>query len=599
MDDRGFILDTDATAQDVYSKLNSEEIRTLLLAPGQKPSPIICEMQVVPRPSSLQYEALSYVWGDTAKVKSISCNGFDFAVTESLFSALLHLRYRDSWRRIWVDQLCINQTAAPELMAQVSLMDKVYSCASRVIVWLGDCDQKMAQAWQLLQETALSTSLVRSDFLSSSPSPTPRKRPKTRRRLSGSSTRSTLSSQTASSSRESLSSSLCSSSPRAGGRRAVSSPALKHALAIFQHVWFRRKWTFQEIILAKAAIICSGDLEMAWSDLTTWYFHYASKLRSSSLLYDSQGSFENIMTVRNELDKGEVKLSSLLMLTRQRQSTKPEDAVYALLGLLPDLGHHLHTAGGAAPAKWTSETLLELYFAAFRYCLANENSLSILSAAGMYKGNSSTAFPTWLPDWREQLPLRPLVLVADQAGLEQYSAAGDTTPQYSWKASLFRNNILTVRGFRVGCVCTRQGFWPSTFLVADSTAQKVLDEKGEGAKFSQSITTLPVPAARSSRSPPTYAKRLFQAALQKKITCAPIRTSAMVETGDWLCLLLGGPVLYALSPVTEPMRSGAASLQQKEVVQCRFIGECSVNGLMRGELVSFEDEIEYLEFELI
>lgn len=122
MDDRGFLLDSDATAQNVYSNLQNDEIRTLLLAPGKKGTPLSCELQVVQSPGSTQFEALSYVWGDTIQSHTISCNGFDFAVTLSLYTALAHLRYSDSWRRLWVDQLCINQLESQELMKQVGMM---------------------------------------------------------------------------------------------------------------------------------------------------------------------------------------------------------------------------------------------------------------------------------------------------------------------------------------------------------------------------------------------------------------------------------------------------------------------------------------------
>ena len=137
MDDRGFILESNATVEDVYSKLHDSEIRTLLLAPGKKETPLVCEMQVVASPSSTQFEALSYVWGATTQSRSISCNGFDFSVTESLRTALLHLRYPDSWRRLWVDQLCINQREDNELMKQVGMMGEFISCHDPVKVHYG------------------------------------------------------------------------------------------------------------------------------------------------------------------------------------------------------------------------------------------------------------------------------------------------------------------------------------------------------------------------------------------------------------------------------------------------------------------------------
>jgi hypothetical protein len=122
MDDRGNLLDDHATLEDVYSTLSGQEIRVLLLEPGTKSAPLACELQVISSPKSTQFEALSYVWGATAKTKTLSCNGFPFPVTQSLHDALSHLRYADSWRRLWVDQMCINQAVEAELLQQLAIM---------------------------------------------------------------------------------------------------------------------------------------------------------------------------------------------------------------------------------------------------------------------------------------------------------------------------------------------------------------------------------------------------------------------------------------------------------------------------------------------
>ncbi|OAP64072.1 hypothetical protein AYL99_00044 [Fonsecaea erecta] len=656
MDDRGFILDSDATARDVYSALHGEEIRTLLLAPGEKGTPISCEMQVVPSPRSTQFEALSYVWGETTPSKLISCNGFAFSVTESLYTALLHLRYPDAWRRLWVDQLCINQHQGQELMKQVGLMGRLYSSACRVIVWLGRYDRKMSLAFELLQETSVSLSLVRSDFLNSSSAPsTPRTRSLTPRSTSKSPRLPRYPSR-ASGSRESLSSLSSStsslnslSSPRPNNRRHNTPPALKYALSIFQHVYFTRKWTFQEIILAKAAIICCGDLEMAWSDLSLWYFHYASKLRSSSLLYDSNGSFENILTVRNELDKGTLKLSKLLMLTRPRTSTKPEDAVYALLGLMPDLLEALKSEPNIQPPPGTvrsqEENLFYLYLQVFLYCIETEHDLAILSAAGRYRTSAEAKWPSWLPDWRQSLPLRPLILT-DSADLEPDSAfaedspndvlpgpQAETQPIYKLShrpglpiSSISTQASLTLSGVRLGFLVTRALTWPSVFLVADSQAQSLLSDGPDDNQFTQPIASLaPAFSNKLLKSSQTayhglklsYAASLLQKSLKIGAQCRSVRTSAMVESGDWLCAFRGGNVFYAVRPLDEfpnthqansssvrrgrsfghsraPMSSpGSANHQPARYL---FVGECAVHGLNPSETLAHPDEI--MEFEL-
>ncbi|KIW19344.1 hypothetical protein PV08_03639 [Exophiala spinifera] len=655
MDDRGFILDSDASPQDVYSTLQSTEIRTLLIEPGSRGSPIVCELQVIPSPQSSQYEALSYVWGDTTRSTSISCNGFEFPVTESLHSALLHLRYADSWRRLWVDQLGINQASHEEVMKQVCLMGTIYSSASRVIVWLGRHDRKMTRAWNVLQETTVSSSLVRSDFLSpSSQTATPQRPSGSRRSSSNSASSVSKYSKRASSSRESLASSTSSlnslTPKRPTNRRHETPPGLRSVLSIFQHVWFHRKWTFQEIILAKAAIICSGDLEMAWSDLTLWYFHYASKLRSTSILYDSQGFFESIMDVRSELGKGNLRLSNLLMVTRPRLSTKPEDAVYALLGLMPGLVCSLDIRRSTSRDdmdRHHHDHIYELYLAAMRDCLEKENDLAILSAAGVYKGNTHpSGWPSWLPDWRQQLPLRPLILteqhdLGPEAAFDE-ETFGDATPKdpsqespvyeftlrrrHDNPASVLHQH-LAVRGIRLGCVVTRTASWPSTFFVADPSALsslgKTIDQAGEG-EFARPLSSLATQTRGSlfqkfsSDTAQTYSHRLISRSLNSDPRCQPIRTSSMAEAGDWVCALNGGRVLYILRPLSEPdppdwrqpQRSGRLSNVLRNSTpmtpspkdaegsyhRCIFIGECSIHGLRPADILGPEPAL--MSFEL-
>lgn len=655
MDDRGFILDSHATAKDVYSTLQGSEIRTLLLAPGKKGTPIVCELTVVPAPSSTQFEALSYVWGGTEKTHSISCNGFEFAVTKSLHTALMHLRYPESWRRLWVDQLSINQLENHELMKQVGMMGKLYGSACRVIVWLGKYDQKMSFAFDLVRETSLSSSLVRSDFLHSSPGPsTPRRRSVTPR----STPRSRLSrnSSYASSSRESLHSlssstsslnTISSSSSRPRNKRHDTPPALKHALSIFQHVYFSRKWTFQELILAKAAIICCGDLEMAWSDLSLWYFHYASKLRTSSLLYDSDGSFENVLKVRNELDKGTLTLSNLLMLTRPRTSTKPEDAVYALLGLVPDLVPSLQGNFERAQASH-EDYLFSLYLEVFRHCIDKERDLAILSAAGRYKGNlQAENWPGWLPDWRQKLPLRPLVLndrtdLGPEAAFDE-DVFDDLEPasQKADQPQLYKLHFdptmlplssqrlsMVVKGVRLGCIVARPLTWPGCFFVADTLVQSPLTgvhSDGQGDQFSQPLSTLASSfTAFLQRSQKTatasYSAQLIRSSLETNTRCSSVRTSAMVETGDWLCAFNGGRVLFAVRPLQEPINLGSnqnpkqgsrrrgkfpgtsfrgpepACGNTEQVFKCLFLGECAVHRLNPTEILG--TEVDLTEFEL-
>lgn len=83
------------------------------------------------------YTALSYTWGSGNTV-AISLQGHDFEVGENLATYLLHhRRHSDPEAFLWVDAICIDQKNIPEKNRQVPLMNRIYSLAKSVVVWLG------------------------------------------------------------------------------------------------------------------------------------------------------------------------------------------------------------------------------------------------------------------------------------------------------------------------------------------------------------------------------------------------------------------------------------------------------------------------------
>lgn len=86
------------------------------------------------------YEALSYVWGTPSALRSrlkVLCGDSFIEVTPNLRVALSYLRLHGNSRYLWVDAICINQIDVQERNHQVGLMRKIYSCAKRVMIWLG------------------------------------------------------------------------------------------------------------------------------------------------------------------------------------------------------------------------------------------------------------------------------------------------------------------------------------------------------------------------------------------------------------------------------------------------------------------------------
>lgn len=107
--------------------------------------------------NQVQYDALSYTWGDGQRSKSITCNGRRLAVTPTLLEALHRFRHPHNVVTLWIDQICICQERIRERNAQVQLMGKIFKTARKVIVWLGE-DYDESRAGMQLAKQLLSIS---------------------------------------------------------------------------------------------------------------------------------------------------------------------------------------------------------------------------------------------------------------------------------------------------------------------------------------------------------------------------------------------------------------------------------------------------------
>ncbi|KAG6359739.1 hypothetical protein INS49_010791 [Diaporthe citri] len=133
-------------AQHFEAQLDSsqQEIRVLVLHPGNFHDPINCTLGTVSLKSCPHFNALSYVWGDSRLRGDIVLNGVPITVTRNLETALRHLRSHPKHHvdttatPLWVDAVCINQEDFDERNEQVRMMRDIYSLADRVVIWLGE-----------------------------------------------------------------------------------------------------------------------------------------------------------------------------------------------------------------------------------------------------------------------------------------------------------------------------------------------------------------------------------------------------------------------------------------------------------------------------
>jgi hypothetical protein len=112
-----------------------------------------------------QYKALSYTWGNgptshfVAVIPDKAKEGERraLAITESLHTALVHLRHTNESVWLWIDQICINQDDHAEKGKQVGIMGPIYAGAEQVLVWLGPAangSDTLMEAWQSVGQAA-------------------------------------------------------------------------------------------------------------------------------------------------------------------------------------------------------------------------------------------------------------------------------------------------------------------------------------------------------------------------------------------------------------------------------------------------------------
>ncbi|EWG54916.1 hypothetical protein FVEG_17421 [Fusarium verticillioides 7600] len=95
------------------------------------------------RENAPPYEAVSYTWakGNGRREKShaifIRKRWESLPITENCYDALQNCRFDDRDRCLWVDAICINQSNISERTHQVGMMRRIYSTASRVLIYLG------------------------------------------------------------------------------------------------------------------------------------------------------------------------------------------------------------------------------------------------------------------------------------------------------------------------------------------------------------------------------------------------------------------------------------------------------------------------------
>lgn len=236
------------------------------------------------------YEALSYVWGQSSENRTITVDGKEgVPVTDNLHAALRRLRRPDRQRILWVDSLCINQENIEERSWQVEMMGRIYSTAARVVIWLGDAEDLDPNLNQVLTEGGDELSPERDEDVDEDNS---------------SSSGSTKSEEVSQWQRDTL----------------------VHVLKTASPPWWTRAWVTQELVLANNISVAFGAAEVGWITFRSAMYG----------IWSSIGELRQLIELRRGRRTWQYKgsIGETALLARHTKATDARDKVYSLLSLV-------------------------------------------------------------------------------------------------------------------------------------------------------------------------------------------------------------------------------------------------------------------------
>ncbi|KAL7943855.1 heterokaryon incompatibility domain-containing protein [Trichoderma barbatum] len=403
----------------VYKPLRENKcVRFLILQPGSGSDPLVGSLQVGSLdPEDIAqlppYEAISYVWGTSDRRFELILDGAILPLTQSIRDALMRVRLPDQPRRLWADQICINQDDIAERSQQVKLMNAVYKNASKVLVWLGrDLDGVAADAVRMVHhlDGVFKDDQIHEKFKVDH--------------------------------EENLA--MQNSEPWIPLSKLTKLP------------WFHRIWIVQEIGTTAPATLYWGDAEMDWDMLSfvagilnERYHHLRSRffIGTSNIRYLHKRFVEPDIEYDQFHNRGNFAYE--LHRARHLLAQDPRDHVYAFLG-------HFSIGKGSEELQRLvvdySKSIEEVYFDVAVRGLRGANDLMMLAATHHSRPNGKRRapgndedidMPSWVPDWRD-LPVHILGSPA-----VPHRASKDTKPNLTIDEDA---RILHIRGVRVDVV---------------------------------------------------------------------------------------------------------------------------------------------------
>jgi hypothetical protein len=342
-----------------YDKLpDLNSLRVLELLSGQNEDPIICRLHITDWNDPMQFEAISYAWGDPKFTATIVCDGHKLEVMPNLVDCLHQIRRPNESRYLWADAICINQKDLEERGHQVDNMRRIYECAQRLLIWLGKDEGGYAHKVEVaMRELAKKCCDAKKKSL------------------------------------EELFEidNLWDTVSYPPYRVAMPMEAWQAIEKLFLCSWFSRLWVFQEVVSASKADVHWGDVMISWDivGLTATYIQSWSHVIEYKYL---QSGVYNCYIMRNRNNHSKFSVPSILDWSRTFRCSDPLDRIYAMLGF-PSFRRSGFSI--SANYKWSPT---KLFIEVADQCMKTDKNLQILSYTD-HTQKSHLKKPSWVPQW--------------------------------------------------------------------------------------------------------------------------------------------------------------------------------------------------------
>ena len=387
---------TEIPQQYTYEKLNGDrEIRVLELLPGKEDESVRLNLAYKSLDALPPYEALSYTWGPiTEKVDVVAnASGNVLPVFANLHLILRHLRHPHEPRTMWIDAVCINQADVAERNKQVPLMREIYSCAKRVVAWVGE-ESDLDRAVFDIGNRAFDPLVKKDD----------------------------------------------------GGPFPQLFLMVAGLTIMLRRPWFSRVWIIQEAALGRDLVLQCGSMTLEWdtfmagceilfqasrvdreivrADQTLERIEFVDQVRTMTQASRGAEPTANAVSLpkfdfeapQTGGDGKRGDLQFFITGARQHNATNPRDHIYGLLGLANDSEQSM-------VAVDYEKDELTVYSEFVTAMIQRSGNLNILGQAWAKAPGEPQSLPSWIPDWTS------LWQVSSISNRRQriYRASGDST----------------------------------------------------------------------------------------------------------------------------------------------------------------------------